>query len=141
MKVPCPLGDVVDRMTILELKVKRLPEGDPRGHARRELDELLVAWRQFGHPPVDRLPETAVLASINAELWDVEEALRDHEARGDFGPEFVELARSVYKLNDRRADVKAAINAALGSSLVEQKSYVPAPDRGARSDGSGPNKP
>lgn len=61
---------------------------------------------------------------VNEALWDVEDALRLHEARGDFGAEFVRLARSVYETNDRRARIKAEINAILGSDIAEQKSYA-----------------
>ncbi len=64
------------------------------------------------------------LAEVNEKLWVVEDELREHERRGDFGPGFVRLARSVYHLNDGRASRKRAINVALGSELVEEKSYA-----------------
>ena len=67
---------------------------------------------------------TADLKTINAELWDIEDEIRDYERAKDFGPRFVELARSVYRQNDRRAFVKRKINELLGSTLVEEKSYA-----------------
>lgn len=123
MKVESPLGDIVDRMTILQLKVQRLPTPTARTNAARELDRLRTAWRDAGHPPWAELPEAVDLARVNGALWAVEDALRDHEARQDFGDRFVERARSVYRLNDERAALKRALNLRLGSYLIEEKSY------------------
>lgn len=123
MKVESPLGDIVDRMTILQLKVERLPSPAARTNAERELHRLRSAWRDAGQPPLPELPEAAELARVNGALWAVEDELRDHEARQDFGEHFVERARSVYHLNDERAALKRALNLRLGSDLVEEKSY------------------
>ena len=87
---------------------------------RRELARLLPLEPE----PAGPLAELRVrLAGVNARLWDVEDRLREKEAASDFGPEFVELARSVYRCNDERAAIKREITLALGSSLVEEKSY------------------
>lgn len=124
MKVDLPLGDVVDKVTILRIKERRIADPDKVAHVVRELDVLLAAWAETGHPAMEALDDWAGLAQVNEQLWDVEDDLRDCERRGDFGPDFVRLARSVYVLNDRRAARKRAINEALGSALVEQKSYA-----------------
>lgn len=122
MKVESSLGDVVDRLTILDLKRARLPEGQ-RANVEVERRALLDAWEADGQPPLAHLPESAELAQVNAELWDVEDALRDHEHDGRFDDQFVALARSVYRLNDRRAALKRRINHALASEVVEEKRY------------------
>jgi hypothetical protein len=119
--VEVPDGDVVDRITILELKVARLRRGQDAAQA--ELEALQAAWKASSHPPFAALPETDALRAVNARLWDVEDALREHEARGVFDAAFVALARSVYRLNDERARLKRAISETVGSRLVEQKSY------------------
>lgn len=123
MKVETPLADVLDRLTILDLKVARLPRPEARANAGREREALAHAWREHGLPEPDSLPEVADLAAVNAALWEVEDALRACEAAGDFGAGFVARARSVYLLNDRRASLKRALNLRLGSRLIEEKSY------------------
>ncbi len=122
MRVEIPDGDVADRITILEIKVRRLERG--REAARAELESLREAWATQSPIPLDALHELAGLRAVNAELWEVEEALRAMEAAGDFGSAFVARARSVYHLNDERARLKRSINEATGSRFVEQKSYL-----------------
>jgi len=119
MRVPVSYGEVVDKLTILALKVERLGSD----HARHEHRLLMEAWDQETLPPTHSLPEHGELAKVNAALWEVEERLRDAEGRSDFGPAFVADARSVYRLNDRRAELKRRINQRLGSDVVEVKSY------------------
>jgi hypothetical protein len=121
--VPSPLGDVVDRCTILAIKRARL-EGGARQHAAREQAALAEAWHAAGLPPMAELPEARALAQVNEALWDVEERLRARERAGDFGADFVADARSVYRHNDQRAALKRALNDRLGSEFVEQKSYA-----------------
>ena len=123
MRVEVPIGDVVDRVTILRIKVARLGSAAARANAATELEALEAAWAAEGLPPVDSLPETAPLAACNARLWEVEDALRGCEARGDFGPGFVALARAVYQTNDARARWKREISTRLGSRLIEEKGY------------------
>ena len=125
MKVDVPLGDVVDRVTILRIKLDKLTDVAQVANVRHELRVLISAWHDEQLKELDTLDEWPGLCAINRELWEVEDQLRDHERRGDFGPAFVELARSVYKLNDRRAALKRSINLSLGSSVVEEKSYAP----------------
>lgn len=122
MKVECSLGDVVDRLTILEIKHARLPEGQ-RANVARERAALEAAWEADGQPPIAHVAQAAELARVNAELWDVEDALRDHEHDGVFDDRFVMLARSVYRLNDRRGQLKRQINDQLASEVIEEKRY------------------
>ncbi|MBW1881255.1 MAG: hypothetical protein JRJ84_23110, partial [Deltaproteobacteria bacterium] len=89
----------------------------------RELSALLAAWEGAGLPPPGDLAAWPRLHEVNGRLWEVEDALRQQEADEDFGPAFVALARSVYRLNDERAALKRQISEATGSALVEQKSY------------------
>lgn len=122
MKVEASLGDIVDRLTILDIKRARLP-ADQQANVAVERRALLDAWEADGQPPLAHLPEHDELARVNAELWDVEDALRDHEHDGRFDGRFIELARSVYRLNDRRGLLKRRINDTLASEVVEEKRY------------------
>lgn len=115
---PVSIGDLLDRITILEVK-SRFAEGPALAHVQAELGALGATWSAAGLPA--DVPERTALAEVNAALWDVEDQLRQHEARGDFGAAFVALARRVYHLNDRRAALKRAVNLGLGSELVEEK--------------------
>jgi hypothetical protein len=124
MKVECALGDVVDRVTILRIKERRIADAAKVANVRHELAALLSAWNAEGLPDMPSLRAWTRLSEVNEALWVVEDDLREHEARGDFGPRFVELARSVYKLNDERARLKKDINGELGSAIVEEKSYA-----------------
>jgi hypothetical protein len=109
---------VVDRITILRLKLDHLEDPERR---QRLVDELADLEQRWGRAGLGRPPEEGDLAAVNAKLWDVEDALRLMESAGDFGPEFVALARSVYTLNDTRAALKRQINQRLGSALIEEK--------------------
>ena len=116
-------GEVIDRLTILELKVAHAPEGSARDRVEAERDRLKQALQTVSDlESVATL--TADLAGINGQLWDVEDALRAHEVRQDFGPAFVAHARSVYVLNDQRAALKRAIDVALGAVIRDEKVYA-----------------
>lgn len=123
--VPVSWGEVIDKITILEIKDERLADAAKRANVRRELDELVaVREREFpGHAGLAEL--AAELKAINEKLWVIEDDIRDCERSKDFGGEFVRLARAVYFTNDERAQVKRRINDLLGSALVEEKSYAP----------------
>ncbi len=123
MKIDVPLGEVIDRITILRIKAARLKDAAAVTNTRRHLALLEAAWAAQPLPPLDALPETGALARTNTALWEVEDALRAHERAGCFDEAFVALARSVYQLNDERAAHKRAIDARLGSVLREEKSY------------------
>ena len=121
MEIPVPVGDVLDKITILRIKSRKISDEAKLSNVRSELAALTARWEAEGYPV---LPEAAALEEVNEALWDVEDELRRHEARRDFGPEFVTRARSVYQLNDRRARLKREVNEALGSELIEEKDYV-----------------
>ncbi|GBD37594.1 TPR repeat-containing protein YrrB [bacterium HR36] len=123
--VPVAPGELLDKITILRIKQQRIVEADKRRNVEIELAELeKVAGQHLPHTAeLDQLIQE--LQAVNLALWEVEDALRDCERHQDFGPRFVELARSVYRHNDRRAEIKKRINLLLGSRLVEEKSYRP----------------
>ncbi|MGE0757433.1 MAG: DUF6165 family protein [Pirellulaceae bacterium] len=118
-------GELIDKITILEIKSSRMRDLDKLRNVRKEL-ETLTASRDRAIPASARLTELCqMLKQVNEELWRIEDEIRDCERRRDFGPEFIELARSVYHRNDRRSSIKRDINELLGSQLVEEKSYTP----------------
>jgi hypothetical protein len=119
--VPTSPGDVLDRLTILRLKQEHARDPAVRTRVDALRAALEEAWSAAGLPASDAVPEYAALAAVNAALWDVEDALREHEARGDFGPAFVALARDVYRWNDRRSALKADIDRRLDASMHEPK--------------------
>lgn len=123
MKVEMPLGDVVDRVTILELKLANLRDPSALQAVANELESLRHSWAEAGLPDMNSLDSWRPLCAVNAQLWEVEDQLREHERESRFDDAFIELARSVYQLNDRRAALKRTLSLSLGSSLVEQKSY------------------
>ena len=122
--IPVSWGELNDKITILEVKAERLEAENARANAAKELALL----REIAQPVMAAGLATALVArlkALNQALWDIEDRIRDHERAGDFGPGFVELARSVYRRNDERGAVKREINLALGSALIEEKSYKP----------------
>lgn len=117
---PTSVGDVLDRITILAHKSTRVA-GSAQRHVRDELAALTAAWRAAGLGEALDAPEYAVLDQVNRELWAVEDRLREREANGDFGANFIADARSVYRLNDQRAAHKRSANVRWGSAIVEEK--------------------
>ena len=122
---PISAGELVDKITILRNKAERIGDPAKEANVRKELAmlETIADEALPKTPEIERL--TAELSEVNVALWDIEDGKRDCERRGDFGDRFVELARSVYVENDRRAAIKRAINEAAGSDIVEEKSYKP----------------
>lgn len=117
---PVSLGEVIDKITILQIKKDKITDPQKLSCIDREL-KLLSA--SFGCYMETYAEEKASLSYVNSRLWDVEDQLRSLESSGRFGDEFVQLARSVYHLNDKRAAIKLRINILSGSEIVEQKSY------------------
>jgi hypothetical protein len=118
-------GELLDKITILEIKAARIADAAKLRHVREEL-RVLTAARDGALPASAELARLmAELKAVNEQLWDVEDELRCCEANRSFGKRFIELARSVYKTNDRRAALKRQVNELLGSHLVEEKSYAP----------------
>ena len=122
--VPVSAGELIDKITILQIKFDRIADEGKRVNVKRELDALVaVRARHFAHVP--ELPAlTERLRLVNQRLWDIEDGIRAQEARQNFGSDFITLARSVYRSNDERARIKREINDLIGSQLVEEKSYV-----------------
>ncbi len=117
-------GELVDKLTILDIKLDRIADADKRDNISRERDVLAAAFVRLEDRAA--LPDlVAGLRRINETLWTIEDEIRDCERQDDFGTKFVALARAVYKTNDERAEIKRAINLALGSRLIEEKSYKP----------------
>ena len=123
--VPVAAGELIDKITILRLKEKRLQRQEALANVRRELQTLEAVLNEAGRAlSIDGvIALTDALQAINTQLWDVEDALRLLEAEQRFDQEFIRLARSVYQLNDQRAALKRQINEVCGSSLLEEKSY------------------
>jgi hypothetical protein len=124
VETPISVGELIDKITILEIKLEKIAEEAKLVHVRRE-HGLLTARRDEAVAESDALTTlTREIETVNRALWDVEDELRDMERAGDFGAIFVEKARAVYKTNDERARIKTRINDLTGSALSEQKSYV-----------------
>jgi hypothetical protein len=123
--VPISPGELLDKITILRIKVARIQEAAKLANVKLELALLEETWKQSGGASHDVALEERALQNINERLWDIEDRIRDKEARQTFDRDFIELARSVYLYNDERAAIKKRINLALGSRIVEEKSYKP----------------
>ena len=122
--VPISWGELVDKMTILEIKSERIADEVKVANVRRELDALRAAMTAAGRMPAGTGNLVAELKAVNESLWDIEDQIRDEDAAGNFVPRFIDLARSVYRNNDRRARIKRDINLLVGSDLIEEKSYA-----------------
>jgi hypothetical protein len=123
--VPLSPGELLDKITILRIKVARILDAGKVANVRLELDLLEKTWRDSGCAAFDVARDERALQDVNERLWDIEDLIRDKEAKQTFDREFVELARSVYISNDERATIKKRVNVQLGSRLVEEKSYKP----------------
>ena len=123
IQVPVSPGEVLDKITILEIKSERIDDPDKVANVRRELELLEASWRQAvaDDETVQRIH--AKLKMINEALWEIEDDIRDKERAREFDDRFIELARSVYVTNDQRANAKKELNLYLGSEIVEEKSY------------------
>ena len=121
--VPVSWGELIDKITILEIKSIRITSATAVANVRLELDLLNEKASQLIISKPDLLKLKDDLTLVNQALWEIEDKIRDKEAAGDFGLEFIDLARSVYKTNDHRAAIKREINLLLKSKLMEEKSY------------------
>lgn len=125
IEIPISYGELIDKITILEIKFARIDEPAKRANVERELAVLSDAWCNAGVPTAGVEHERQLLKATNERLWDIEDAIREKEAAKAFDDEFTQLARDVYLTNDERAALKRTINERLGSGLVEEKSYQP----------------
>ncbi|MEZ5443632.1 MAG: DUF6165 family protein [Lysobacterales bacterium] len=124
ISVPVSFGELLDKMSILEIKLERIADPAKRANVARELDALRVTWSHAPESQQDIAEVLAQLKGVNEQLWEIEDEIRDLEREQRFDARFVELARSVYITNDERARLKRVLNEALGSALVEEKSYA-----------------
>jgi len=124
ISVPVSFGELLDKLSILQIKSERMDDPAKLANVRAELSALEQTW--MAHPAAghDIVRLRADLKAVNERLWDIEDAVRIAERAGEFDGDFVQLARSVYIQNDERARIKKAINLALGSDYVEEKSYA-----------------
>lgn len=120
--VPISWGELIDKITILEIKDLKIDSITANKNIRKELKHLLDIANLNNMPEEIKSLKTE-LKNVNLRLWDVEDSIREKELAGEFDKAFIELARSVYRLNDVRAKTKQSINLILQSELVEEKSY------------------
>lgn len=121
--VPISPGELLDKLTILQIKSERMDDEAKLANVRHERDLLMETWSSLGisDAKIDEL--WADLKGVNEALWDIEDEIRDKERERAFDDRFIELARAVYFTNDKRSELKKRINVHLGSKIVEEKSY------------------
>jgi hypothetical protein len=124
INAPVSWGELVDKVTILEIKLARLANPSQLENVRRERAALEPFCERARQARPEVAPLIIELQKVNEALWEIEDEIRDHERQKDFGPRFIELARSVYRSNDHRAALKRQVNLLLDSELVEEKSYT-----------------
>ena len=123
IQTPVSYGELIDKITILEIKSRQITDPAKLANVRNELDLLNATWANDTASQTDISRERADLLQVNETLWDIEDRIRLKEKAQAFDQEFIELARAVYFRNDERAAFKREINLKLGSQLVEEKSY------------------
>lgn len=124
IRVPISPGELIDKITILEIKAERMTDAKKVANVKLELSMLLATWKESDYSKVDIAAEWKGLREINLKLWIIEDDIRDKERDKQFDARFIELARAVYVTNDERATIKRVINDKLGSKIVEEKSYA-----------------
>lgn len=123
IETPVSFGELIDKMTILRIKLQEITDEAKLANVRNELELLESTWANHAASQTDINNETDRLLAVNKRLWDIEDRIRVKEKAQEFDNDFIQLARSVYFENDERAAVKREINLKLGSTLVEEKSY------------------
>lgn len=123
IKVPVSPGELLDKITILRIKSRRMTDAEKLANVRLELDALENLWSNSAYALIDVERDVHALLAVNERLWSIEDDIRDKERAQDFGADFIRLARAVYIENDERAAIKRRLNLKLGSALIEEKSY------------------
>jgi Family of unknown function (DUF6165) len=123
IKVPISPGELLDKITILRIKSERMSDPEKLSNVRLELRQLEDTWSASAYAKIDIEADLRALLAVNERLWVIEDDIRDKERAQAFDAEFIRLARAVYFENDERAAIKRRINTALGSKIVEEKSY------------------
>ncbi|MBM3382429.1 MAG: hypothetical protein FJY29_08320 [Betaproteobacteria bacterium] len=121
--VPVSVGELLDKITILQIKSERIEDQNKQVNIRKELSALLETCRNNSIDVTHVLVRE--LKSVNEELWVIEDDIREKERAKTFDQKFIELARAVYVTNDKRFQIKSQINKAMGSAYAEEKSYKP----------------
>ncbi len=121
--IPISPGELLDKITILQIKSERIEDPAKVANVRTELDMLQKVWSESVEDNSELRELSAELKSINERLWVIEDDIRDEERNKRYGERFIELARAVYVVNDERANAKKKVNLLLNSSIVEEKSY------------------
>jgi Family of unknown function (DUF6165) len=124
IKVPISPGELLDKITILRIKSKRISDAKKLANVRLELQELEQTWTISPYSKINIIADIDALHAVNEKLWVIEDDIRDKERAQAFDAEFIRLARAIYFENDDRAAIKRRINVALGSTLIEEKSYA-----------------
>ncbi len=123
IKVPVSPGELLDKITILRIKSRRMHDPGKLRNVRLELEALQETWTASPYATVDIEADVNALMTVNERLWVIEDDIRDKERAQSFDAEFIRLARAVYVENDERAAIKRRINLKLGSTIIEEKSY------------------
>lgn len=124
LKVDISFGELLDKITILQIKSERITNAAKLQNIHHEMELLQSIWEKSDEVNIDIKFEIYELKTINEQLWDIEDNIREKEFKKEFDEKFIELARAVYVTNDKRADFKRRINIKLNSELVEEKSYA-----------------
>ena len=120
MKIEVSNGEIIDKLTIIQIKMERIKDKAKLKNLRKEYDELIRATSSIISKSD---PLFKALYKVNCDLWDIEDRIRDLERKKDFGDDFISAARSVYIMNDKRAGLKREINIRTSSGLIEEKFY------------------
>ena len=123
IKIELSIGELLDKISILQIKAERIDDPSKVKNINKELDVLMSLWNDSPYSDANLSSEINELKSINEALWGIEDKIRDKERNQLFDKDFIELARSVYFTNDKRAEIKRIINSKTGSELIEEKSY------------------
>lgn len=123
-QIPISWGELLDKITILQIKLENLTSQDALNNVARELKQLQAIFFQSCPETIQPKELELELKKINQQLWDIEDKIRDKEKHKSFDDEFIQLARSVYITNDERSRIKRRINETFGSDLIEEKSYA-----------------
>ena len=123
IKIELSIGELLDKISILQIKAERIDDPSKVKNINKELDVLMSLWNDSPYSDTNLSSEINDLKNINEALWDIEDKIRDKERNQVFDKDFIELARSVYFTNDKRAEIKRIINGKTGSELIEEKSY------------------
>ncbi len=123
MQIDVSNGELVDKVSILKIKLDRIASAQKRANIQKEFD--LLHGKLSAIHMSEQSDSFQRLLAINSRLWDIEDQIRDKESRGEFDEAFILLARQVYLQNDKRSQVKREINIKTGSTIIEEKEYVP----------------